>query len=158
MKKLLAILIMGLMISLPLSVFAAGSVAQKVDTFDRSDMVVLTFTWVGDSGNGTVPEETTNTENTAKIAGAYICEVRTYPGITSPTDQYDIALEDMGGFDVMGGALVNRSDTNSERVVAVMITGVYGGPAVSGPITLVITGQSVVSATGTVKVFLSRSE
>ena len=72
MRKLLAILIMGLMLSLPLSVFAAGSVSQSVDVVYNSDLIVVTFTWVGDSGNGTVPNTATNTAVTEAIIGAYL--------------------------------------------------------------------------------------
>jgi hypothetical protein len=156
-KRLFPLIVFVLMLLVSIPCFGAGSVTQTIELLGSGiEKYVLTFTWTGDSGDGTVPSTVTNDIISAILKGKYITEVRTYPGSTGPTALYDIELQDSLGFDVMGGSLHDRSATVKERAIPVMITGIYGGTMLDGALTLVITNNSVHSATGTVKIFLSR--
>lgn len=134
----------------------AGTITQSYEIMPNSNVSVLTFTCTADSSDGSFPSTDTSSAITAAIKGMSITEVRTNPGSTAPTANYDIVLNDTDGIDLMGGALANRSATASERVVPVVQTGIYGDSPVDGAITLAITNNSVNSATLTVKVFFSR--
>jgi hypothetical protein len=52
-----------------------------------------------------------------RLDGRIIC-VDTWPGALPIADDYDITLTDEHGFDVMEGALADRSDTDAQRVYA----------------------------------------
>jgi len=57
--------------------------------------------------------------------------------------------------DVMGGALADRDTANTEQAVP-KIGAAYGGSFFTGALTLNISNNSVNSATGEVKVYISR--
>lgn len=152
MKKILFLLAVLIFLIAPLSVYAS----QTLDIDAKSGNATLTFTWTGAAAGGAVPNETTTTEITKAIKGMYITEVRTNPGATAPTTLYDIVLNDADGIDLMGGTLADRSATVSERAIPALSTGVYGATMITSTLTMVITNQAVNSATGTVKVYLSR--
>lgn len=70
--------------------------------------------WLSDDASGAV------SGTTAKITGTLIKGV-TNPGATAPTDNYDIAITDEEGADVLAGViaastLANRDTTNTETV------------------------------------------
>jgi len=135
----------------------AGTVTQTLKSISRDDSkMVLTFAWTADASDGSVPSTTTTATITAEISGYDIVEVRTNPGTTAPTASYDIVLNDTDGIDLMGGSLANRSETASERAIPLMTTGVYGTTTIDSTVAMVLTGNSVHSATGTVKLFLER--
>ena len=68
----------------------------------------------------------------------WILLVETDPGATAPTDQYDITLINSNSRDVMGGALANRSDTNTEAVMPLQ-NGNYTIVYNEGPLTVTVT-------------------
>jgi hypothetical protein len=133
---------------LPTSSHAEGSVTANPLERINEYMSVLVFDWVGDSGNGTVPATASG------YVEGYVVMVITDPGATAPTDDYDITLTDKYGVDIMGGALADRDETNTEQAVPCLLTGVYGARFVSGTITLNISEQSDVSATGQVRIYV----
>jgi hypothetical protein len=156
-NRFIPIILFVLMFLVSIPCFGAGSVTQTVELLGSGiEKYVVTFAWTGSADDGTVPSTVTNSIISALLKGKYITEVRTYPGTTGPTTLYDIELQDSLGFDVMGGSLHDRSATVKERAIPVMITGIYGGTMLDGALTLAITNNSVHSATGTVKIFLSR--
>lgn len=68
--------------------------------------------WVSDDTDGTV------TGTTKKVIGTLIKAV-TDPGATAPTDNYDIAITDEEGADVLAvcqSTLANRDTANTEQV------------------------------------------
>lgn len=104
----------------------------------------LLVTWVGADDDGSVP-----TLAITGHAGWYIMKVVTNPGTTAPTDNYDITFIDVDGIDIVEGALANRHTTTSQKVTMSELIG-YDG------FTITIAGNSVHSATGTIRIFLAR--
>ena len=157
-KALLAWCIIGLITLIASVAMCAGTVTQKLDKYNNANMRVLTFSWTGDASNGTVPSTATSTAITADIAGWYVYSIETNPGAVAPTTLYDIVINDAEGFDIAGGMLANRSATATEKVLPRLDTtnNIYGGVLVDGALTLAISNQSVVSATGTVKLVLTK--
>ena len=153
-----AILILMALVFLACQADAAGSVTQAIKSYPNGNMKAVTFSWTGDAANGTVPSTATNAAITTEISGWYVYAIETDPGSVAPTTLYDIVINDASGFDIAGGQLANRSATATERVIPKLdaTASLYGGSLVDGALTLVITGQSVVSATGTVKLLLSK--
>jgi len=159
MKRITLFLLLFLL--LPVLLFAAGSVTQTYEVNRNTNVSTLTFAFVGAADDGTVPSTATSTDITAAIQGMCIYEVITNPGSTAPTTLYDIVLNGTDGEDLMGGTLADRSATASQRAVPLLMTTalgteIPGRSIINGAMTLVITHQDVHSATGTVKVFLTR--
>lgn len=150
MRKLFIPLFILLFLIFPAASLAAGTVTQAL-TRVSATVYTIVYTWTGDAADGTVPATASNWP----IEG-YVFLVVTNPGGTAPTDNYDITLTDADAVDVMGGELANRDQTNSEQAVPAVGSGVYGARWVSGTLTLNITNQNVVSATGTVTVYIAR--
>ena len=138
--------------------WAAGSVSQAINRYPNANLRTVVLSWTGDAANGTVPSTATIDAITTEISGWYVYAVETDPGSVAPTTLYDIVINDASGFDIAGGQLANRSATATERVIPKLdaTASLYGGVLVDSALTLVITGQSVVSATGTVKLMLSK--
>jgi len=129
----------------------------KIDTpyAETHGIVEVLIEWVGDSGDGTVPETAFDAVDTIDILGRYCVLAVTDPdGVTAPTDDYDIVIEDEYGCDVFGGALANRDGANSEQAVpkseqaVPKVNNVYGGRLCAGVWTFKLTGNSVNSAKG----------
>lgn len=137
---------------------AAGSVTQAINRYPNANLRTVVLSWTGDAANGTVPSTATSDAITADIAGWYVYAIETDPGSVAPTTLYDIVINDASGFDVAGGQLANRSATATERIIPKLDTtaSLYGGVLIDSALTLVITNQSAVSATGTVKLFLAK--
>lgn len=150
MRKLL--LAMFLLLSSGLA-FAAGSWGTATVTNNYGEtMIIVTYSWTGDAADGTVPSNAMTAAVSGRVFGLYLVQVETNPGSVAPTAGYDIVVNDADGLDVMGGALADRSATATE----VAFPGVTGRPN-DGALTLVISGQSVVSATGTIKLYFSKT-
>ena len=159
MKRITLILALALALLFPSSLWAAaapGTVTQAISYTQNPAIKVLTFTCTASADDASFPSTATSAANTAEIEGHYIIEVRTNPGTVAPQALYDIVLNDTDGIDIMGGTLANRSATVSERAIPALATGIYGGTAIDGALTLVITGNNVNSAVTVVKVFLTR--
>jgi len=158
MKRIAALFAFLLIFALTSAAFGAGSVTQKLDKYPLANMRVLTFSWIGDAANGTVPSTATSTAIVTDIAGWYVYAIETNPGAVAPTTLYDIVVNDVEGLDIAGGMLANRSATATEKITPRLDStySIFGGVLIDGALTLVITNQSVVSATGTVKLLLSK--
>lgn len=57
------------------------------------------------------------TATSLPIDGEILRVVTDPDGTDAPTDNYDIALNDEDGFDILGGGLANRDTANTEAVV-----------------------------------------
>ncbi|MFH2073787.1 MAG: hypothetical protein ABIJ57_00375 [Pseudomonadota bacterium] len=159
MKRLLTLFMaLVLMVALSGSASAAGSVTQTLDQYPNANMRVLTYSWTGDASNGTVPSTATSTAITNDIAGWYVYAIETNPGTTAPTTLYDIVINDAESLDISGGMLANRSATVTEKITPRLDStySIFGGVLVHSVLTLVITNQTDVSATGTVKLILAK--
>lgn len=103
--------------------------------------------WIGDATNGSVPATVIKT-----FAGV-VLRVVTDPGTTAPTTLYDITLTDVNGLDVLNGNGADRSATVTEQCFPTVATVPVECPVV-GALTLTITNNIVVSATGSVIVYI----
>lgn len=84
--------------------------------------------WTSDSATGAVSGTTTYAYNGK-------CELLTTdPGATAPTDDYDLAVTDADGVDVLAGAGANRDTANTEQVLGTSL-----GAVVSSVLTFAIT-------------------
>ena len=131
---------------------AAGSeVTQTVSLeyqYGSVSAKVLTFAWTADDSDGSVPETAVSAANLLEIDGWFLYFAETDPGTTAPTDDYDIILNDANEFDIMGGALADRDETNTEG--AYPITAAH---PIDSTLTFVLTNNSVNSATGVLKLY-----
>lgn len=153
MKRLILAILVGLcMVSPSLLYAAAGSsttTSSKIMVDNKVQRVIVTIAWTGGTGvdAGTIPNVTI-TPATYGVEGWYLYSVETNPGAVAPTDNYDLVINDADGKDIAGGLLANRDLTNTELVLAGL--GGFGFPIVRGPLTLVLSGNSVESSTGTI--------
>jgi hypothetical protein len=128
----------------------AGTVAKtyrpldQVNVFPKS--MELLIEWVADASAHTVPATLFS-----DLRGWFITKIITIPGAgaAAPTDLYDITFIDVDGLDILAGALADLSDTVSKEFQVSVPIG-YDG------FTFTLANNSVDSASGTVRVFLSR--
>ena len=101
--KLRTILTLAYCLVFSSTLWAAGRIAPGKQAQIASDIRTLTFICVGDSGNGSVPNTTTNTKNTGFITGWYLYKVEVFPtsGGTAP-DAADLMIYDADGLDLLG--------------------------------------------------------
>jgi len=126
----------------------AGTVTETRE--QRGPIGIVTLSWVADASDGTVPSTALQT----KISGKLLA-LETNPGATAPTANYDIAITDADGLDVLQAVGANRHTSTTEKVAVV-----YSGTAIHPPVaksdtlTLALTGNSVNSALGTIKLYI----
>ncbi len=179
MKKIyliFAILLLPLavMVSVPLA--ANSVITQTLTSPPQTDLNILTFTWTASTTSAGVSATPTSSEISAAIAGSYLIMAKTVSGATPyiPTDEYDIAVTDQYGYDILGGALENSGVTATLLKSGVTRFGMavplaqsniansgvtriaIAAPVDASGVTLEVTGNSVVSAKGTVILYFSR--
>lgn len=98
---------------------AAGTVTKSEVTY--SALKKVTFSWT----SGTGAEGGTASATTAAAFDGLVVGFTTDPGLTAPTDNYDITITDADGHDVLLGAGTNRDTANTEHVATGM-AGVAG--------------------------------
>ena len=158
MRKI--ILVLGILLLIPVMVYAAGSVT--VDSKDINyGQTWVSFVWRADIDNATVPSISTSASSIKKSDrwpqnySGCIAMVEITPGIdNAPTDNYDITLTDDGsGIDIMGGELANLSNTATAQIVPKIDT-VFGCRPVKGSFTFNVSGNSIENATGVANVVI----
>jgi hypothetical protein len=84
----------------------------------------ITCAWTSDSATGAVSGTTTNPYD-GKLIG-----MTTIPGAAgaAPSADYDVAITDSGGHDVLLGAGANRHTANTEHVAEASLGAVAGSP------------------------------
>lgn len=117
---------------------ASAAIAATSTTYDNGKMRVVTVTWSGANQTSTVSAPYVN--------GKYLVVVDTTPAST-PDDNYDIVVNNAAGIDICNGSLANRDTTNSERASC--------PAAIDGALSIVITNQAAVGASGTIKLYLT---
>lgn len=145
MKSLKFYLIVLLVLLVPGLALAAGSwTTPKVTEY--GNVIEISATFTADSSDGSVPDlELTGAllkAFTNKKVPYYLYRAITDPGTPSPTDNYDITVDDANGNDMAAGKLENRDETNTE--IARMA---YFDP-VRGKMTVTVSNNSDNSATG----------
>ena len=118
----------------------AGTVTQSYTSIGHIRRVTLTC--VADAADGSFP----STALTTKIEGRLL-KLVTNPGATAPQANYDVALTDQHGSDVLQGLGANRHTSNTETA-PLFYTGTSTHPSVdeSDTLTLAVTGNNVNSA------------
>ena len=154
MKKFLLIALICLSLIVPVAAFSATPGTCTVSYASLNAYVsTITWTWVASVDAATVPDT-----SSASLNG-WIFMATTDPGAgVPPTASYDIEVQDSDGVDIFGAELNNRSQTASEHAVPKIGTGYYGSRFVNGTLKMVLTGNSVNSATGTLKVYFTRTQ
>lgn len=150
MKRWVLAILMPILLILMLLVPALSEAAGTVTTTKSrlaAGMAAYTMSWTADAADGSVPA------TASPVFNGYVFLVATNPGATAPTDNYDITLTDSDGVDISGGELLNRDTISSEQAVP-KVGAIYGSRYVEGGVTLNLTGNSVNSATGTVKIYV----
>ena len=155
MKRILRTLcfILGLVLSFTLLTSEFASAASTV-TITRSSRVtdsmhVFTISITADT-DGSV----TSTATPFEINGDVVLAI-TNPGATAPQADYDITLTDSDGADVMGGTMVDRSASASER--AYPDAGDSNIKAfVEGPLTVNVSNNNVNGALIVITVYFER--
>lgn len=87
---------------------AAGSLTETVEG-DRGSVFSVTLAWTSHATGGNVEQTATNLRGVLK-------RISFVPGGTTPTDQYDVTLEDADGIDVLGGLGENLSNSTATTV------------------------------------------
>lgn len=151
-------IIILLMCAFPCICHAAGSCTQTPLAIRNSNIMTLTFACIGSSDDGSIPNITTSTINTAAIQGYYIDSICTVPGDPAPTNGYSMTLKNAAGLDLSGGVLASRSSSAPQCVTPKRDTEhtLYGGVIFTGALTLAASGQDVHSAVWTVVVQLTK--
>ena len=102
----------------------AGTIAETIQQYGTYRK--LRLAWTSATGGGWTG--TTTNKYTGKIIG-----LKTDPGATAPTDNYDITLTDSDGDDVLLGAGADRDTANTEYVASASL-----GMVVDSVLTLTI--------------------
>lgn len=138
-------------ISLVFLLFASG--VRAADSSVTTDLVYITGDYFYVSYDWTAASNGSVTSTAGPSVYGYIVLVVTDPGATAPTDDYTITLTDPNSVDVMGGALADCDESNTEQWLP-KIGNIYGSRFVNGPLTLNISDNTEDSATGVVYVYM----
>lgn len=140
---------MRFLLTLALASLAFGQVNQTTNRLGTTDNYVVAFEWTAD-GTGFVPPTQANTAP-FPLVGYQVTQIEIKPRTPAPTSGYTIKITDASGNDLLANNGASLSPTAATAYVA--------GPTVpplNGTFSLVITGQSVAGAKGTVYVFLGK--
>ena len=135
MKRLLVLLLALLLFTT--SAYAADSLSESVVRVTTTQTQV-TLTCVADTDGSF-------SETTDWPLQGYLVLAQSDPGTVTPTADYDIAINNADGVDLMGGAMDDRGYTPTERARP-KVSNSYGPVAVNGPVTVVWTGNTADSA------------
>jgi len=158
MKRIAALFAFVLAMALASASFGAtpGSAVQSLTSTRQGEIITVNFAWTGSPDDGAMPAIATSTAISTAITGMYLFAMETNPGNVAVPDAWSVTITNAAGFDLLGGVGATRSTTLTQRVVPAVATGVYGASLVDGILYLNITGNTVISATGSVKLFLSK--
>jgi len=154
MKKLLRGLVLGLLIMLAgTQAFAASSCTQALQCSGNGYLCTLTMTWVAHT-DGTFTSVAVDSAKLGTLTGYFLYMVRSDPGTTAPTANWDFTLTDAHG-DILGGMGANHSATATESFIPKIDATnlIYGAVPWRTSLTLAISGNSVNAATGVIEFF-----
>jgi len=149
LKKIKIIALVLILLAMALPVWAVGTVTQAIsqvcDDSGRNCNRIIRFTCTGDADGGTYPATAISTYISSQLAGWYLYYLRTNPGTTAPTDNWDFTITDAHGIDVLGGAGANRHTTTSQEIVPLLGSSPFAKPF-TDTWTLNVSGSTVNSA------------
>ena len=128
----------------------AGTITEVL-TSGRPPVKVITLTCTADSSDGSYPS-TALTNIPHNEVGGRLLQIATDPGSTAPQANYDIAITEGGGADVLLGVGANRHTSNSE-VAVIESNGAHGVYAGTDTLTIAISNNNVNSAGITIKIY-----
>ena len=128
----------------------AGTIPEAL-TSGRSPVKVITLTCTADSSDASFPA-TALTNIPHNGVGGRLLQIATDPGSTAPQANYDIAITEGGGADVLLGVGANRHTSNSE-VAVIESNGAHGVYAGTDTLTIAISNNNVNSAGITIKIY-----
>lgn len=148
---LLAVLLLfaaGLILDQARDAWAASLTNTKKTYVDKGQppLTVYTLTQTMDSGG------TNSTAMTIPITGRVVA-VRTNPGTTAPSDNYDIDLL-VDGYDIMGAALDNRDTANTEWALPLLGTAVWEPILRADTVTVSSSGNTTKNATVVIDIYV----
>ncbi|MDD5204419.1 MAG: hypothetical protein PHS17_03310 [Desulfobacterales bacterium] len=151
MKKLiLSILVILFLVG---SALAADSVTVTPYVYGQKSgaiQKVLKVEWVDSPASTSLSDSFTTGDFESFLKGWYLHLAQTVPGsgAAQPDDNYDITLKTSGGYDVMGGTLANRDETNEEWAQP-LAAGTYRSVPVNDDLLITVSGQATAAGTGT---------
>ena len=143
----------------------AGTVTQSIEEVtsepkSASDggFTIVTFSCVGDSSGGGIPDTTTEAAITERIKGCYLIKCHLITGTKAPTADSDVYIKDADGIDLLGGSGVDALDNSASTGIQLWPTVVtqYGRQPITGALVLDVDGDSVASAVYSVKLIISK--
>lgn len=151
---LMAFIFLFLLFTIPSSRFANNALAGGAHTrpyLEANDANGNGYVWIvpftADDSTGAVNAAYMSAGDAVTLKNYYLYQVITNPGSTAPTDNWDVVIANSDGVtDVLGSQCLNRDSTSSETCYPLNYY------VVDGPLTMSISGNSVASATGVVKV------
>jgi hypothetical protein len=156
MKKLLGLMLVGILVLGSVQVALASTLVQTLRCYGNGSVCLLTLKWVATTSTGAFTATAIDTAKMTTLAGYYLYEMETDPGTPSPQADYDITLTSTAtGYskDVLGGAGADRSATVTQSVYP-KNTDTYRYPPVGGDTwTLAITGNNVSVAEGLIRLW-----
>jgi hypothetical protein len=164
MKKIILFAITILLFS-HVNVWSAAGSWSTVTYSDKEVATIgniksFTVTFTASSDNATVPNFVISAAAQPTlmnwIKGFYLYAVETDPGSTGPTNgAWDIAINDIHGMDILGGAGANRSSSSTQNIFPKFPQTGTGFPPLDGTtLTIVISDNAVNSATCSIKFYL----
>lgn len=138
----------GLIVDQARDALAASLTNTKKTYLDKGQppLSIYTLTHTMDSGGTNV------TAMTLPITGRVVA-VRTNPGATAPSDNYDIDLL-VDSYDIMGAALDNRDTANTEWALPLLGTAVWEPILRGDTVTVSSSGNTVKNAVVVIDVYV----
>lgn len=151
MKKIVSILVIILFLMVHVTAMGAGTATYTITEPRDGKAMIINVSVTDDGASGT-------TATFDNVVGWWFCSMETNPGSTAPTDNYDIALNTAGGFDILGGAGENRDTASTETAYPTIdsTTGQKACVPVNSPLTMSVSGNSVANAVIGIKFFFQR--
>ena len=121
----------------------AGTVTQAIEHVStqsrgtgKGGFKIVTFTCVGDSSDGSIPDTATTQLITNQIVGCYLLKVQIIPGATGPQTDSDVYIKDANGIDLLDGNGVDKLDTTGNDEAYAQIDGQAALQPIVGALTL----------------------
>lgn len=168
MKRLIAVIVVGLFMVCPVLLFAAaGTTTATCSNILGGTTRTITYSWTGDTSSGAITSLASGSitcpggnTGTSYVQGYYLCGIETSTTAAKrPTDDYDLYLYDSLTNDLLGGAGLNRDSNSTEYATPVILSGSTTGMGcryVTGAFTFSGSGNSAASAAGTTTFFFSK--
>ena len=146
-RRVLLPLMMMLLFTASLCYGSADVVTQTVSRDKENKTKIITITATDNGGDG-ILYQLTGENNSWTTFNGWITKIETDPdAVAAPTDNYDIALLNASGADILIGDLANRDSTTSE-IVDGMAHQIKGRPV------LQITGNTANPATVVITIYI----